>query len=354
MILENMQALVWSILGFALVLSPLVFIHELAHYSIARLFGISIEVFSIGFGPSLCEWKDKSGTRWKIGCLPFGGYVQPTDHSEQGSGLSQKAPWKRICVALAGPASNYGVTLILLVGLFTWVGVPQHPPIIQVVGPVARAAGLESGDLILGIQQTEVKSFQEIVHVLGHTDAHDPLHIVLERNGNAHHISVPSLEQKGVWFGRLGIAPSITKEVSYQPISLTAAIKDALRTMNPVQMIKALSSDTIARGGGPIAIAHSAGHALQQGLISLLFFTASLSLALGFFNLLPVPALDGGLVLFAFIEMIIRRPLPQKLHNVIVLSSFALLIALFVFICWQDLQNIPTTKAIIDTLRSLF
>ena len=174
------QPPLWLVLlAFLAAIGPLVFFHELGHYSVARWFGVGAETFSIGFGREIAGWTDKRGTRWKVGWLPLGGFVRFTgdmDPASMGKGLDKLSPelrarsfhakpvWQRFLIVLAGPAANFILAVAIFAGFFAAYGVPRTPPVVgQVaVGSAAQRAGLEVGDRILAINDRAIGQFQDI------------------------------------------------------------------------------------------------------------------------------------------------------------------------------------------------
>jgi regulator of sigma E protease len=359
-----MISFLMSILAFVVVLSPLVFVHELGHYWAAKACGVHVERFSIGFGPRIFSWKDKSGTEWVFSWILLGGYVQmlgdanvassvskKTSQADHGRTMAGKTHLQRIIIAAAGPAVNYVVAFIMFVALFVTLGKPYHSPTIGTVGPTSQAylAGVRPGDRIEDIKGAENKiaTFEDVLKVLAKTPATEPLQVSVMR-GDQERLNLtimPEEKASGIWLGKLKCTPEKSTGF-YQKKSFRSAISDTLDMLNPVRMVQSLRLDSM---GGPISIAHQAGNVLQEGLFPVFFLMASLSLGLGFFNLIPLPVLDGGLIMMEAIEWIIGRKLPDGVRQGISIAAFGVLAMLLVFLSWSDLGKIPAVEAIFSS-----
>lgn len=357
--------LLQPLLAFLLVLTPLVFIHELGHYLIAKACGVHVESFSIGFGPELFGWTDRSGTRWKVALFPLGGYVQMLGDANAASSVSDlssvssqdisktlngKTPLQRIFIAAAGPASNYLLAIILLIGLFSTVGKKIYSPVplIERVGENSLSAkqGLLPGDRLKTVQGQSVNSYEEFASILQKNSTDSPLSVVVERpsQGEVSVIFSP-LKTHKPWSGHLGLVP----QTRFQPLSLRQTFEESLRAINPLPTLQSILQVGYKGMGGPIGIARYAGQVWQDGWVSLLFFMASISIALGFFNLLPIPLLDGGMILMSFLEIIVRRPFSPRVQEIISWIALLGLGSLFLLLCGNDLMAIPAIQSFLKT-----
>lgn len=356
------------LLPFLGVLTVLVFVHELGHYSVARYNGVKIDVFSIGFGPELLGWNDRAGTRWKISLLPLGGYVkfygdadaastpdlqtlgQMTDEGKSQS-LFHKTVWQRIAVSAAGPLANYLFAIVVLTSLFVAVGYRTTEPVIVDVLPqsVAEAAGLQKGDRVLKVQGQEVRRFEDITAIT-QENPEKPLTLEIDRQGRI--FSVPITPRLSVMQDRFGYTHKVgvlgikSGAVSFQEkgffSSIGFATKDVFvisyQTLRAVgEMIMGTRS---ADGmGGPLRIAQMSKEVSDLGLIALLWFTALLSINLGLINLFPIPMLDGGHLLLYFIEILKGKPLSEKAQEWAFRGGFFIVLALVFFTTWNDLNQ---------------
>jgi regulator of sigma E protease len=361
------QIPLWLILlAFVCLLGPLVFIHELGHYLVARWFGIAAETFSIGFGREMVGWTDKLGTRWKVGWLPLGGYVKflgdgdPASSSSEAAALSpemrarafQYRPvHQRFLVVLAGPMANFLLAIAIFAAFFSLIGAPLSNVVGTVSpGTAAAKAGIQPGDRILSIAGRDTASFAEIFNAVV-IRPNEQVAVAVEREAAVRTIEVrlgsdmiDDVNGQKVERGLLGIGPSYTAyesvpvwkalpmAVSYT-WSLTRSIWDGL-----VQLIRgAISPKQL---GGPIKIAQIAGEGAAAGLLPFIQLLALLSINLGFINLLPVPMLDGGHLALYTIEAVRRRPLSERALEWTFRGGLAVILALVVFTTVNDLGSI--------------
>src|SRR5690554_3081729 len=367
---------------FLVILTILVFIHELGHYLAARRCGVKIDAFSIGFGPELFGWYDKHGTRWKVSALPLGGYVKmfgdadvtsrpastketeeetgnwaggverPLTDEERAGSFHHKTLGQRTFIVAAGPLANFLFAAVLLAGFFAFVKQPTTPPEIGQVleGSPAESADLRPGDRIIAVNGAAIERFEQIQRQV-QLNLDQPLQLLVLRDGQEIELSVrPEIVDQEDNFGnihrmaRLGIAASGTEYVRYGPgealwrageetVSLTTATLKALG-----QIVTGVrSTDEL---GGPVRIAEMSGHMAMAGLVSVVWFMAVLSVNLGLINLFPVPMLDGGHLLFYAIEAVRGRPLGEKAQEIGFRIGLALVLMLFVFVTWNDLVRI--------------
>ena len=352
---------------FLVVLTVLVFVHELGHYLIARYNGVKIEVFSIGFGPELFGWWDRSGTRWKFSTIPLGGYVKMFGDSDASSGLPvanitrltpeerevsfhYKRLGQRAAIVAGGPFANFAFAIIALALLFMTYGQPFTPAEVGQVlpGSAAEAGGIQAGDTIVSIDGSGVERFEDVQQVV-RLNPNVPMAMVVKREGEVVNLKVtPSLvEEKDRLgkhqIGQLGIRGGGAKYIQRDPISavgravgetwnLSATTLQAMWQM----IIGTRGSDEL---GGPLRIAQLSGEVAQGGLVPLLWFMAVLSVNLGLINLFPVPVLDGGHLLFYAAEAVRGRPLGQRAQEYGFRVGLALVLTLMVFATWNDLVH---------------
>jgi regulator of sigma E protease len=352
---------------FLLVLTVLVFVHELGHYSIARHNGVKIEVFSIGFGPELFGWWDRSGTRWKFSAIPLGGYVKMFGDSDPTSGLPMtqfgglsvaeqqvsfhgKRLGQRAAIVAGGPLANFAFAIVVLALLFMTYGQPFTPPDVGQIVPASAAAegGMQTGDTILSIDGSTVERFEDVQQIV-RLHPNVPMTVVVRRNGAPVTLHVtPKLVEETDRLGRhqigqLGIRGGGTQYVRRNPAS--AVVRAVTETWNLSastldamwQMV--IGKRTTAELGGPLRIAQLSGEVAQGGLVPLLWFMAVLSVNLGLINLFPVPVLDGGHLLFYAAEAIRGRPLGQRAQEYGFRVGLALVLTLMVFATWNDLVH---------------
>ena len=354
--------------SFALVIGFLVFIHELGHYLAGRAFGVKADVFSIGFGREVTGWTDRQGTRWKISLLPLGGYVKfagdmspastPSREwlalpaAERARTFQAKKLWQKAIIVLAGPFANFLFAILVFAGFFMAYGVPQTPPVVAMVmpGSVAERVGIIPGDRIESIDGQAIAEFEDIADIVRLRPNEDTL-IRLVRNGDHETLRVRIGEesQKDRFgntyrIGRLGIAP-VSQVVVKEPFG-RVVVTSVDHTFNLVgMMVEALKQVITGRRpvdelGGPIKIAQFAGQTATLGWESLIQFMAFISINLGFINLLPVPMLDGGHLLFYLIEAVRRRPVKARAQELAFISGLALLGTLMLLVTFNDLTSL--------------
>ena len=363
------------ILGFPLLLGPLVTLHELGHYLVGRMFGVKAEAFSVGFGKELAGWTDSRGTRWKLSALPLGGYVQfkgdmdpasipdkeaiaNATAAERDGSFHHAALWKRALIVFAGPAMNILITLAIFAGFFAAFGQPvaADPAETNVIqrfaeDSPARDAGLQEGDRIVAIDGEQVAQFQDIQNRVlmypGRT-----LRMEIERDGRTQTIPVTTADVietdrfgNESRIGRLGIYSS---EMGFEPVGVGEAIQlSFVQTGKLFDMMVTgikqivVGDRSVKELGGPITIGKYAGEQLSMGTLAFVNFAALISLNLAFINLLPIPALDGGHLAFYAAEAIRRKPLGPRSTEVAYRAGVAVVLALMVFITFIDIAKLP-------------
>lgn len=365
----------WNyIVVFLLILTVVVFVHELGHYLVARWNGVRVEVFSIGFGPEIWGFNDKSGTRWRFSALPLGGYVkmfgdadatsstgevrEMTDE-EKSVSFRHKRVGQRAAIVFAGPAANFIFAIIGLALMFMILGQPVTEPVVGQVlpGSAAEQAGILAGDRVVRANDSEVARFQDIQRIV-RLDIDKPLQLTVERAGTTVDlVAHPRIVERKGMFGDmekvpvLGIAAdsSQTRIVHYGPgTALWQAVRESGNMISATfvgigQMISGTrDSDEL---GGPIRIAKGAGEAAQLGIASVAFYIIMLSLNLGLINLFPIPILDGGHLVFYGFEAILGRPLGEKAQEYGFRIGLFLVLALMVFATRNDIVSLPAWEA---------
>ncbi|MBL4906085.1 MAG: RIP metalloprotease RseP [Sneathiella sp.] len=363
--------------AFVAVITVLVFVHEYGHYKIARLCGVKVDVFSIGFGKELFGWYDKNGCRWKISAIPFGGYVKffgdagvasnaedgLDEMSEEDKKVSfhHKPLWKRAAVVIAGPAANYLFAIVALAILFFALGQAHTPPVATKIidGSAAQEAGMQPGDRIVAIDEVSISSFEELRQkvLIG---LNEPVHLKIDRNGSDVFLTVtPQIVEfkdsdgNVQKIGRLGIRSEKREFRQHGPISALVAAVDqtwfvTTATLKGVgQMISGVRDTTEL--SGPLGILKMSGEAAKRGeditdrLLSLFNFMIFVSISLGLINLFPIPMLDGGHLLFYIFEAVKGKPLGEKYMEFGFRIGLSLVLMLMVFATWNDL-NKPWVK----------
>ena len=353
---------------FLIVLTILVFVHELGHYLVARLCGVRIEVFSIGFGPEIFGWTDRVGTRWKVSAIPLGGYVKMfgereaeeagpelTAHERAGA-FHLKPLAQRAAVVFAGPAANFIFAAVVLMGLFVTVGEPFTPPVVGTVQPGSAAAlgGIEPGDRFVSIAGEPVDRFEDVQEIVRDNPG-VPLPVTVTRGAGDVELRVtPGVREEtdnfGVErrFGFLGVTGGNREFVRHGVI--TAAGRAVVATYTLTAMtVEAVGEIIVGTRstkelGGPLRIAQISGEASQVGLLSIIWILIVLSINLGLINLFPIPVLDGGHLLFYAAEAIRGKPLGPKAQAIGFQIGLALVVGLMIFATWNDLTHFDVFK----------
>lgn len=360
--------ILFTLAAFAVVIGILVFVHEFGHYGMARLFGIKVEAFSIGFGREIFGWTDKRGTRWRLGWLPLGGYAkfagdmnaasQPDPAlmelppEERQAYFQFKPLWQRALVVAAGPLINFLFAILLFAGFFMAYGHQFTPPVVGRVmpGTPAAAAGIAPGDRFTSIDGTKVERFEDVMRIVSISTG-QPMEIGLERDGKAiTRIATPKLVQETDRFGnsyRRGVLGILNGAPAYEKLSPPQAIVVAARETGATVRVMIETMAQVITGrrpvdelGGPIKIAQYSGQTASLGLPALIGFVALISINLGFINLLPIPMLDGGHLFLYALEAVRRRPLNPKVQEWAFVSGFALIMSLMLFLTWNDLGSV--------------
>ncbi|MBO9582316.1 MAG: RIP metalloprotease RseP [Sphingobium sp.] len=359
----------FTILSFLLVIGPLVFIHEMGHYWVARWFGVHAETFSIGFGPEVAHWIDKRGTRWRIGGLPLGGYVRfagdmgvasepdpkwlELPPEERNRCFHVKPVWQRALIVLAGPVVNLLFGALILAGFAYAYGVNVTPAEVRAVVPksAAEAAGVKPGDRILAFDRETIPDFGALALkvALDHQPG-ERVDMIVERNGKQVVLPITIGERierdrfgNETHIAQIGVMPvaAVARKVSL----IEAPVVGLQRTADLMVMVWERLSKiimgqvSVKELGGPLKTAQFSGERAALGPEALISFIALISINLGFINLLPIPMLDGGHLFFYGIETIQRRPVSPRVQEIAFRSGLALLLGLMVLVTINDLGS---------------
>lgn len=359
------------ILPFLFVLVIVVFVHEMGHYLVGRWCGIAAQSFSVGFGPEIAGFTDRHGTRWKLSLIPLGGYVKflgdmtVTSSSADEAGLAGLSAfdrsrafhvqpvWKRFLTVLAGPVFNFILTIVVFAVMFATNGRYEVDPRVGEVMPggAAMAAGFQPGDKFLSMNGVPITEFSDIQRYIS-TQAGDPIRFVVERDGQDVTLTVTPQ--------RVEVEDPLGNQVTRYQIGIRADIsEDAARRieLGPVESLSLAVSETgymiAATGqfmkrlvmgredrcqlGGPVKIADMAGKAAAKGFAWLVQLIAMLSVGIGILNLLPIPPLDGGHLMFYAIEAVKGRPVSEAALEYVYKAGFLVVLLFMGFVFWNDL-----------------
>lgn len=364
--------LVDYVIPFLVILTVLVFVHEMGHYLVARRAGVRVDVFSIGFGRELLGWTARSGTRWKLSAIPLGGYVKmfgdADPSSATGSGLDGMSPedravsfhhkslGARAAIVAAGPVANFLFAILLLAGLYAVVGRPYAPPVVDevVAGSAAEQAGVQVGDLFVSADGAAVTRFSDLRRIVFDKPGR-PVPMEIERDGRRLEITVipeavTETDRFGTQhtFGRLGVRSNQVSIERLDPISsLGVATGETWSIVG--QTLDAVGQIVTGRRGteelgGPLRIAQMSGDVAQSGLVTTVWFMAMLSINLGLINLFPIPILDGGHLLFYGLEALRGRPLGERAQEWASMAGLTLVIGLMLFVTWNDLVQLNVVQ----------
>ena len=359
-----------TIVPFLFVLTIVVFVHEMGHYLVGRWCGIGVREFSIGFGPELVGFDDRKGTRWKLAAIPLGGYVKfvgdmsvtsdPASQDAQGLTREERKAafhlqpvWKRAATVVAGPAFNFLLTIAVFAVMFSIYGRMVSEPMVAEVRPgtPAEAAGFLPGDRFVTVDGQRVTTFADVQRIVSGR-AGDPLVFVMARgDAEVTLTATPELVEQTDALGniiRIGIIGVVNNEemgqprhVEYGPVeSVAEAVKETghiiARTGQFLQRF-ATGREDRCQLGGPVKIADMAGKAASLGFEWLVQLVAILSVGIGFLNLLPIPPLDGGHLVFYGLEAAMRRPVSEQVMELVYKVGLLAVLAFMGFVFWNDL-----------------
>jgi regulator of sigma E protease len=387
------------IIPFLLVLTVVVAIHELGHFLAAKACGVAIDQFSIGFGKAIARWRDKSGVEWRIGWIPLGGYVKfsgdaneaSVPDSEDLAALRQeiedklgpdevkkfyhfKPVWQRAVIAAAGPFANFLLAVVIFATIFMTVEIVRVRPIVGAVEPgsAAAAAGFQRGDLIQRANGRAIRDFTDFQMFVA-LRAGEAVVIDVERAGEPVRLGATlrrvsekdSLTGQKTSIGRIGIRPMEGAYYMYRASNPVEAVDEGVRAVWMRLDTTLTYLGRIFKGrengdqlSGVVGMANVSGSLTKQtiaespsfgafaasALFRLVQLTATLSIGIGFVNLLPVPMLDGGHLVFYAYEAVARRPLTARVQAAGYRVGLALVLGLMLFATWNDLQRLDAFR----------
>jgi regulator of sigma E protease len=388
------QALIY-VVPFLLVLTVIVTIHELGHFWVARAFGVKVDRFAIGFGKAIFSKTDKHGIEWRVGWMPLGGYVKFSGDMDASSvpdsrGLDTlkreiiardgvgaeheyfhfKPVWQRMLIVAAGPFANFVLAIAIFTVLFSLVGVELRPARVAQVTPGSPAAeaGFLPGDLITGLNGRDIADAGEVTRKVSMSSG-DPVRFTVERAGREIElVATPERQVQEdpiagrVTVGRIGLALASSRaearQVRYNPVE---AMGQGFRETGDILGTTLTYLGRIFTGresgdqlSGPLGIAKASGALTNAAvaanpdpvattinlLLTLTSFAAILSIGIGFLNLLPIPVLDGGHLVFYAYEAVAKKPVAAAVQEAGYRVGLALLAGLMLFATWNDLQKL--------------
>lgn len=339
-----------TIISAVFVFGLLVLFHELGHFITAKLTGMRVDEFAIGFGPKIFS-KKYGETKYSLRALPLGGFndiagMDASDNQAGDRGFCEKPVSSRMIVILAGSIMNFILPVIIFFGIYATVGVGK-PSVEPVVGGIiedfpAANAGLQVGDKILTIDGEKIATWEDFLNKVKNLESERAVMLTYERNSQVTEVElIPKLDEKSK-----RVLIGVQNSIVYEPQSIGVAFVSAVTHTKDIMfyMVDALAdifkAPASAELAGPIGIARMAGQAAETGFIPLLNFAALLSLNLGIINLLPVPALDGGHFVGLVIEAIRGKPMSQKALMYTQRAGVALLLLLTLYATTSDLARV--------------
>lgn len=317
-----------------------VFIHELGHFSVAKFVGIKVNEFSVGMGPKLVQRK-KGETEYTLRLLPIGGYVKmegEDESSDDPRSFNNVPVLSRIGVVVAGAIMNFLLAIIVFGIVSYGIGMPTNEIQKTVAGSPAYIAGIVEGDVIESINGNDTNTWNKIVKSINKADPMSEMSIDILRSGQNEKILVKPIVEDGKSI--IGIHPKTEQ-------SITSAVRGGFEKTGEflglmfefVSMIfkGKVSTDDLS---GPIGVISVIGEAAKMGIYDVLYLLGFISVNLGFFNLLPIPALDGSRVIFLLIELVRGKPIDPNKEGFIHLVGFVLLISLMLIVTYKDIINI--------------
>lgn len=362
--------LIGTIVPFLFVLLIVVFVHEMGHYLVGRWCGIGVNTFSIGFGPELLGFNDRNGTRWKLSAIPLGGYVKFVgDMSVTSAPVSDEAArltpeelktafhtqpvWKRALTVVAGPLANFLLTIAVFAVMFSMYGRYISEPTVATLreGSPAEIAGFMPGDRFVTVDGQRVETFTDVQRLVsGRTG--DLITFVMLRDGKEVTLqAAPELMEQQDALGntvKVGVIGVINDDELGQPRVVNygpgQAVVEAVRETGQIiartgQFLKrfVVGREDKCQLGGPVKIADMAGKAAKLGFEWLVQLVAMLSVGIGVLNLLPIPPLDGGHLVFYGAEAVMRRPVSERMMEAVYRVGMLAVLGFMGFVFWNDL-----------------
>jgi regulator of sigma E protease len=365
-------------LPFLIILTVLVFVHELGHYWVARRCGVRVDVFSVGFGRELFGYTDRNGTRWKFSLIPLGGYVKmfgdanaasmpdnqvgDLSEAEKAVAFQYKTLAQRSWIVAAGPLINFIFAILIFAVLFSTMGQPFTPPMVSEIMPdsPAETAGFQPGDRVVGIDNTDIERFEDLIRIVSmnpekqmlfrvERDGEEvsfsatPARVVADDGlGNEQEIGRLGIQGGGMEFVQHGVATAIWRATKETVVISGTTLQAVYQIITGQRSFREL--------GGPLRIAQMSGQVAERGFVPSIILIAILSINLGLINLFPIPMLDGGHLLFYAIEAVRGgRPLGERAQEYGFRIGLALVMTLIAVVTWNDLVHIN----IIDFVKGL-
>jgi regulator of sigma E protease len=352
-----------NVLAFAVVLGVLIFFHELGHFLFARMFGVGVEKFSLGFGPRLFGWKTGI-TDYRVSAIPLGGYVKmvgedPTvemDPRDIPFSFTHKHVLKKLLIVAAGPLFNVLLAILIFLCIFVFSGSYILRPTIGEVqeNMPAHESGLQKGDVIKAVDGQAISTWEEMAQAITESEGRSLVFSVQRLDQTISIVIRPIAKKTKNLFGedvdRYFIGVASAGDVENRKLGLGESIVESIRQTYSIAELTVVSIAKLIKGtistktiGGPIMIAELAGQQAKEGALNFVFLIALLSINLAIINFLPIPVLDGGHILFFLIELILGRPVNVRTREIAQQAGILILITLMIFVFYNDISRIFTS-----------
>ena len=358
-----------TLISFIILLSVLIFVHELGHFLAARIAGVGVLKFSLGFGPKIIG-KKIGETEYVLSWIPLGGFVKLLGESgneelspeDEKKSFFKKSKWKRMLIILAGPVFNFLLALVIFIIVFVY-GLPNLTAVVGEVQKESAAfeAGMTSGDKIVTIDDKKVVFWEEIKPIIAGSKGKE-MEVAVERGAEKKHLLIkPRLSKSKNIFGEeistylIGVSPAgntiIERKNPWDAIIASVGKTWEISKLTVISVVKMLEGVISPRTlGGPIFIAQIAGAQVKEGIIPFILFMAILSINLGVINLFPIPVLDGGHIFFYLIEIVTRREISIKVKEMSQQIGFVILLMLMLFVVFIDVERL-NFKVVNDIMK---
>lgn len=334
---------VWPYVVAVLLFLFMIVVHEFGHFIFAKMLGVRVNEFSVGFGPQLIKWKGKE-TKYSIRLIPFGGYCAmegEDESSDDPKAFCNKAAWRRFLIVAAGALFNIIFGFILLLIYFAPAGgIATNTVASFAENAVSVQSGLEVGDTIVKVDGRSCLTANELGYAFSAVED-EKVDLVVKRKGEKiqlKDVEFEIAEAEGIKYFKRDF------NLQYQKNSFATCITQSFKYTVSYARIVWFSLVDLVRGkysmnevSGPVGVASALGEATKSGIDVLLPMLCLITVNLGVFNLLPIPALDGGRLVFILFEMIARKPVPQKYESVIHAAGFVILMLFLVFVTLKDI-----------------
>jgi regulator of sigma E protease len=358
-----------TLISFIILLSVLIFVHELGHFLAARIAGVGVLKFSLGFGPKIIG-KKIGETEYVLSWIPLGGFVKLLGESgneelspeDEKRSFFKQAIWKRMLIILAGPVFNFLLALVIFIIVFVY-GLPNLTAVVGEVQKESAAfeAGMISGDKIIAIDDKKVVFWEEIKPIIAESKGKE-MEVAVERGTEKKHLLIkPRLSKSKNIFDEeistylIGVSPAgntiIERKNPWDAIIASVGKTWEISKLTVISVVKMLEGVISPRTlGGPIFIAQIAGAQVKEGIIPFILFMAILSINLGVINLFPIPVLDGGHIFFYLIEIVTRREISIKVKEMSQQIGFVILLMLMLFVVFIDVERL-NFKVVNDIMK---